>query len=353
MTDAAKELFSKIRPCDTEKDFAFISYSHADGEYVWQDALTLQEQGYNIWIDRTVNPAEEKSWNQKTAQVIADYNCRVVLFYTSKHSVVSEPCMNEVLACEDPAAKATHMRKAVQMVKIDVAPIQNMEQFEREVHQAIATSDPSQRGVKANALSVIMDHCFCDGDSTVRMLSRQDSRREIDYYQQLRETLHGVGVTPATQEERYRSCFRLLPDKSAHRSVLAELKWQADNFDLHANLFLSYLYQTGLCGVQNLQEAESLRSMSAFQLPEDQWASEARSCVAKGQPEQATALYLAHGIQFGDADSFLEASKLWMARKDPKAYAPFTKDCLTRASQLGNPIAKKLLAGLEKFVNQK
>ena len=353
MTAASKDLFSQILPCDTEKDFAFISYSHADGEYVWQDALALQKLGYNIWIDRTVNPTEERSWNKKTAEVIAEYNCRLVLFYTSKHSVVSEPCMNEVLACEGVAAKATHLRKAVPMVKIDVEPISNMDQFEQEVHQTIAATDPAQRGVKANALSTIMDHCFCDGNSTVRMLSRKDSRREMDYYQELREALTGVGIHPATQEERFRGCFRLLADKSAHRSVLQELKWQADQYDLHANLFLSYLYHTGLCGVQNLQEAENLKNMSAFQLSEEQWFPEARSCAAKGEPEKATALYLAHGLYFGNADSFLEASKLWMARKNPKAYAPFIQDCLTRASQLGSPIAAKLLAGLKEFMNRK
>lgn len=352
MNDAAKELFSGIRPCDMEKPFAFISYSHADGEYVWHDAITLQKLGYNIWIDRTVNPTEPRSWNEKTAEVIASYNCRVVLFYTSKHSVVSRACLNEILACESVDAKATHLRKAVPLVKIDVDPILNIEQFERDVHQSIASS--AERTAMAHCLSTVMDHCFSSGNSTVRMLSRKDPRLEMDYYQKLEETLSGVQVRKASQEERFSRCFRLLADQSAHRLVLQELEYLADScYDPYAGLLLYYLYTAGLCGVHKPQEALQHKEFAVFQLPEEQWCSKARECILSQTPEKAAALYLAHGLYFGNAESFLEASKLLVPKKNPKMYYSLVKDCLRRAAQLGDPKAPKLLAGLEQFMLKK
>jgi hypothetical protein len=348
MNKAAKELFARIRPCDMERPFASISYSHADGEHVWQDALTLQELGYNIWIDRTVNPTEPRSWNEKTAEVIAAYNCRVVLFYTSKHSVVSKACLHEILACESSDAKATHLRKAVPLVKIDVDPIQDIEQFERDVHQSIAPS--AERTAMAHCLSTVMDHCFCSGNSTVRMLSRKDPRLEIDYYQKLEETLSEVQVRKASQDERFSSCFRLLADHSAHRYVLQELEYLADScYDPYAALLLYYLYTTGLCGSQKPQEAAQHKDFASFQLSEDQWLPKARSCITSQAPEKAAALYLAHGLHFSDAGSFLEASKLLTPKKNPY----FVKDCLSRAARLGDRKAPKLLEGLERYMSKK
>ena len=353
MTDAVRDLFAKIRPCDTEKPYAFISYCHADGEYVWQDTLKLQELGYNVWIDRTVNPTEEKSWNEKTAEVIAAYNCRVVLFYTSKHSVISTPCLNEILACESPQAKNTHMRKAVTVVKIDVTPIPDMVQFESDVNRAINAPGISseKKDAMASALSGIFDHCFPDGNFTVRMLSRTDPKRELDYYRQLEETLAGADVDKANPEERFRSCFRLLSDSTAHRGILQELTYLDEKCgELHASLLRAYLLATGLCGQQNRQEADQLLSFATLQLPEDEWVNQAQVCLTYKEFERAAALFLAHGLLLNNAGSFLEAARLLIPKNNPKAYYPFAKDCLTRAVQLGDPNASKLLKGLEQYI---
>lgn len=356
MTDEIKELFYRIQPCDTEKPYAFISYSHADGEYVWQDALKLQEQGYNIWIDRTVNPTEEKSWDEKTAEVISAFNCRMVLFYTSKHSVTSTPCFNEILACESSQAKNTHMRSAVPVLKIDVAPIADMVQFETDVNRAINALDiPSgKKDAMARALSGIFDHCFPNGNSNVRMLSRTDPKRELDYYRQLEETLTRAEVDKANPEERFRRCFRLLSDPTAYRGILQELKYLDERCnDFHASLLRAYLLDSGLCGIQDAAEADQLLSFASLMSPEDQWITQANDCVAFKENERAIALYLGHGLLTKNAGSFLGAARLLIPKEKPKAFYPFAKDCLTRAVQLGDPNAPKLLKGLEQYILMK
>lgn len=356
MTDAARELFARIRPCDTEKPYAFISYCHADGEYVWQDTLKLQELGYNIWIDRTVNPTEEKSWNEKTAEIIAAYNCRVVLFYTSRHSVISAPCLNEILACQSEKARNTHLRRAVPVVKIDVDPIRDMVQFESDVNRAInATGLPSdKKNSMASTLSNIFNLCFPDGNSTVRMMSRTDPSRELAYYRELEETLAGAQVEKRNPEDRFRSCLRLLSDPTAYRGVLQELMYLDETCgELHASLLRSYLLTSGLCGIQDKAVADQLLAFATLQLPEDEWKKQAQACLAYKETEQAIALYLACGLLKKDANCFLEAARHMIPRENPKAYYPFARDCLCRAIQLGDERAPKLLKGLEQYIQMK
>lgn len=353
MSKVPTELFARIRPCDMDKPFAFVSYSHADGEHVWKDILTLQEKGYNIWVDLTVNPTEEKSWDEKTAEVIAAFNCRVVLFYTSKHSVVSAPCMKEILSCESEEAMSTHGRKAVPLTKIDVAPIEDIVQFERDANCYIdeAKLSGEKKSKMANALSTIMKHCFSAGNGTVRVMSRNDPRLEVDYDWKLEDILAKSGLKKSSPEERYRNAFQLMADHSAHRHVLQELEYLAGKyFNPHAALLLYYLYTTGLCGVKDSQKAEAQKSYAYFHFSEDQWIPQALSCIASQTPEKAVPFYLAHGLHFEDAESFLSAAKLLIPKNNPKAYYPFAKDCLDRAAKLGNIQAPKLLNGLKKHL---
>ena len=66
------EILDKITPCNTEKPYIFISYSDRDRELVWQDVLTLQEYGYNIWLDQKNLDITKNSWKDDALNAISD-----------------------------------------------------------------------------------------------------------------------------------------------------------------------------------------------------------------------------------------------------------------------------------------
>ena len=55
-------ILDQIRPCDMDRPYVFISYSSPDKELVWQDVLTFQNMGYNVWLDERNLDKTKASW---------------------------------------------------------------------------------------------------------------------------------------------------------------------------------------------------------------------------------------------------------------------------------------------------
>ena len=70
----------------------FVSYSHADDAIVYPEIRRLQEEGYRVWYDEGIAPAE--SWSQELASAID--RSALFLFFVTSASVASRHCMNEV-----------------------------------------------------------------------------------------------------------------------------------------------------------------------------------------------------------------------------------------------------------------
>ena len=345
--------FEKILPCDTERPYAFISYSHRDSDYVWADAIAFQQMGYNIWIDRNVNATEERSWNDATRELITNINCRMILFYTSKNSVISEPCLNELLAAKSDDARNTHLRKPVPVVKIDVNPIQNLAHFEQETHSEILGStclSSEEKSAKVICLSQVMDICFPDGNSTVRMLSRNDPKREREYYQELRECFQKTYTSQFTTDGLYLRSIQLLQDKAQHPAVLRTLDYCTNNGHPYAPLLLAYLLKTGACGMTDTDQANLLLMFESAAQAGISWLDQAVEKKAQGKREEAVALYLAHGMMHKAPDAFLTACKLWF-NMTPRNYE-LAEYCLLDARTLGSTEASSLLRGLTAHKNQ-
>lgn len=74
------------------KGFAFVCYSHANGDVVTAEVNRLKEQGYEIWYDAHIPGGAE--WNDELAQHIQE--CNWFLYFVSPESVSSQHCRAEL-----------------------------------------------------------------------------------------------------------------------------------------------------------------------------------------------------------------------------------------------------------------
>ncbi len=91
------DIFDRIKPCDMNRDFVFVSYSKKDKDIVYPLVVKLQEKGCNIWIDKELKRAIGVNWQKHALDAIADEKCIAILFMTSKNSLTSAPVFAELV----------------------------------------------------------------------------------------------------------------------------------------------------------------------------------------------------------------------------------------------------------------
>ncbi len=90
-TSREKIAYIKRHPCDLEKPFVFISYSHMDAKYILNDAVELKKRNINLWLDydRLDGGREDndQTWISKVTEVLKSSNCLGVIFYLSEYAI--------------------------------------------------------------------------------------------------------------------------------------------------------------------------------------------------------------------------------------------------------------------------
>ncbi|MBR5825490.1 MAG: toll/interleukin-1 receptor domain-containing protein [Clostridia bacterium] len=84
--------FNGLSAYKGDKPYIFVSYAHADSEKVFPLLEALQKAGYRIWFDQGIEAGTE--WSNNIAEHLS--GCSGFLFFTSKNSVKSENCLDEV-----------------------------------------------------------------------------------------------------------------------------------------------------------------------------------------------------------------------------------------------------------------
>ena len=75
-------------------NFIFISYSHKDLDAVREDCAALDRRNARIWYDEHMHLSD--NWKQRAEDAIKHENCKGVVFYVSKNSVLSEAVESEI-----------------------------------------------------------------------------------------------------------------------------------------------------------------------------------------------------------------------------------------------------------------
>lgn len=89
-----KEVDSAPLAYSGDRGYVFVSYSHKDANLVYRDLNALQVRGLNFWYDEGIHVGDE--WDEKVKSKIDSPQCRFVIFYVSKRSVLSESIEQEI-----------------------------------------------------------------------------------------------------------------------------------------------------------------------------------------------------------------------------------------------------------------
>lgn len=180
------EVLREIRPCDTENPYIFISYSGEDKDLVWRDVLEFQRRGYNIWIDEKNLDKTQESWRYNALPAIEDMDCELVVFYVSRHSLISEGCYLELEKTIEEQTQAIHFGP-VKFIAVDVEEIGNIMEFSKTVYNELRSSDlpKEQKQQRAIILDKFKKDFFNSNNEKVRIHPKNELNRKMDYYEEI------------------------------------------------------------------------------------------------------------------------------------------------------------------------
>ncbi len=80
----------------SQEQYVFVSYSHKDGQIVYEDINKLLDQSLNCWFDVELNAGDE--WDKTVKSIIENENCRGAIICMSRSSFKSEAVEKEIKA---------------------------------------------------------------------------------------------------------------------------------------------------------------------------------------------------------------------------------------------------------------
>lgn len=114
-----EELRAKIKKCDVEKEYVFVSYSKKDAKKVYPVIIELQNRGYNIWIDKMLGSTAGTTWNANVLEALMERNCMAVLFFMSCNSMWSTPVCAELLFTSAEEVMNNHQNEELKIIPIN------------------------------------------------------------------------------------------------------------------------------------------------------------------------------------------------------------------------------------------
>lgn len=108
-------------PCNTDKPYAFVSYSKRDAEKVYASILELQKSGCNIWVDKNMEARADQSWTRLAFNAIQSKNCVAIVFMISANSIISMPCFSEAIYSQRGQLTLNrHRNTPIKMITVNV-----------------------------------------------------------------------------------------------------------------------------------------------------------------------------------------------------------------------------------------
>lgn len=180
------DIIRKIKPCDTNNPYIFISYSQHDRDLVWNDVLEFQNQGYNIWLDEKNLDKTNASWKEDALTAIEDMDCALLVFYVSATSLISNACYQELSRTISEITKALHLGP-VKFIAIDAELIGDITKFHQKVFEKIKTSPlgKEERKIQALTLNKFINQFFNSNNEKVRIHFKNEKDRKMDYYEEI------------------------------------------------------------------------------------------------------------------------------------------------------------------------
>ena len=299
-----------------ESPFVFVSYCSANNQTVWEDVVHLQEQGFNVWIDEPNLDKTNDSWRDDARQAINNFNCELVLFYISKESLLSGPCLSELKEASSDTTMATHNGNPVKIVVVEVERIPDLDATMNQIYLDINVKQISsgEKGGLACVLSGFKD-VFCTGNDKVRIHAKNSVSSHSDFYEDVKaELVKCKRRVFARREKIYRLAVTCIV-KRAYREATRLLLICANNQYYPAVFLLAHLVYTKTATADCRYTQDQLWKICSSVSPVHQWKNVASDYAKNKMYSEALGYALTHGEYCRDAKSFAAASKLWLHKK--------------------------------------
>lgn len=178
----------EIRKCDTDKPYVFVSYSSEDKELVHEDVKKLQQMGYNVWLDDANLDKTNPSWKLDALGAIEDMDCQLLMLYVSRHSLTSEPCLNELRKTKDKETMVYHDNASVPFIAVEVERIEDITKFQAEISGAIKKEEKLEKETKKEKIKVLsefIEEFFNNNNERVRIHAKTSQKSEQEYFNEI------------------------------------------------------------------------------------------------------------------------------------------------------------------------
>ncbi len=143
----------KNKKCDMDKPFVFISYAHDDNVDVIQRIFSeLYDSGFNLWIDISNLPVDANTWEKAAKDAIKSPNCKVLVYFRSKYSLVKRTVKSEIKDFTDHWDRTGSDIITVDLSKAD-------EPHTTEFMESLKETDSYKYDICKEICSVVSSHC--------------------------------------------------------------------------------------------------------------------------------------------------------------------------------------------------
>ena len=172
-----EELGRKIKPCEMDRDFLFISYKREDWRKVYPIVIELQRHGANIWIDKALESKVGENWQTPAFQMIKKMTCVSIIFFASFNSYGSPAVLSELKYANKKAIRKRHRDQ----FKIMTYDIDNIISDHKSVNQFIKDRmrefDIENDQEELN--KIFTDDLFDEGENREKYLKELETKFEI------------------------------------------------------------------------------------------------------------------------------------------------------------------------------
>lgn len=207
-------MIQKIKSCDMNKNFVFVSYSKKDKDKVYPLIVKLQEKGCNVWIDKELISAVGKNWQNGALTAIAEKNCKALLFMVSENSLTSAPVFAE-LVWSQRSKKVLRNNDQESMKIVPVNVDENWSPSEKGIKEwienEVGDNEELLTGADYDCMESIgyIDKRYYEKDNINRLEQKGEIAEAI--YAEVLESLGGSKITLASVDDIETICMNI-PD---------------------------------------------------------------------------------------------------------------------------------------------
>lgn len=330
-------VFDTIQYCNINKPYAFISYSSKDYMKVWSDVIALQTKGYNLWIDKNMKETDA-TWSFSAMNALSNENCKLVIFYMSKSSLLSNPCYCELEYREQRTARNNHNGETIPYIIVEAEKINDFNDFTASINN------------ESGNLDNMLDNYI---NSSKKRIKYTNESNKDEYFKKIEKILEDNNISCLSYNELYGKAVELFGDTYTRYSAISILEYCYRNGYMPAILLRAFIQEKPIYkDFFTNDETRTLEFANQF-LDADKWLEWAQKFKQRRYVVQAASFYSAYALVKNNREAYKEAAKLWklVPQKEPLFYSSCMFDSNMLAIDLKGDMELKMGASFNDLFN--